>query len=279
VELIAIDEELVEEVAQFLHRHLSSGRSIDDWRRAVRYPWYPERPNYGWALHDHGQVVGVICAIYSVQQINGRDERFCNIHSWCVRPDYRSESLRLLTPLLRQDEYTITNLTAGGAAVEIMRRMGFSVFDDKVVILPNPLLTFGAWHVQTTTQRDAVLSRVDCCQRRLLWNLGPMRKAVTTLAHAGDDWCLCISVRERRRGSPVTRALYVSHPPLWSAWISAFVRSFLKLDHTPVTTCSPRFFTRRPFLAKAVNETRPQFFRSRRLSAEHVTALYSELTR
>jgi len=279
VELIAIDEDLVDQVARFLHDYLNSGISVDDWVEAVRYPWYPQEANYGWALSHGGRVVGVICAIYSVQRINGREEKFCNMHSWCVHPDYRSESLRLLTPLLRQDEYAITNLTAGKDVVKIMKKFGFAALDDKVVIVPNPLVAFGAWHVKVTTERDAILTRVDDYRRRILCDLEPMRRAVATLAHAGDDWCLCISLRGRRKGVPLTRVVYVSHPALWSAWLAAFARSVLKVDHTLFTSCSPRLLTRRPLFATTLGEPRPELFRSRRLSADDITFLYSELTR
>ena len=122
MELISIDEALVEEVSHFLHEYLNSDISVDEWSRAVRYPWCPEKPNYGWALRHLGRVVGAWCAIYSVQKINGREEKFCNLHSWCVHPDHRAESLRLLTPLLRQPEYTITALTAGRHVVQLLPR-------------------------------------------------------------------------------------------------------------------------------------------------------------
>jgi len=37
--------------------------------------------------------------------VSGLLERFCNLTSWCVLPDYRSRSISLLTALLRQHGY------------------------------------------------------------------------------------------------------------------------------------------------------------------------------
>jgi len=50
-------------------------------------------------------------ALYSQRLVAGRVERFGNLTSWCVLPDYRSRSISLLTALLRQDGYHFTVLT------------------------------------------------------------------------------------------------------------------------------------------------------------------------
>ena len=41
----------------------------------------------------------------SKRLVSGLLERFCNLTSWCVLPDYRSRSISLLTALLRQHGY------------------------------------------------------------------------------------------------------------------------------------------------------------------------------
>jgi len=46
-----------------------------------------------------------LLALYSERLVEGRLERFCNLTSWCVLPDYRSRSISLLTALLRQHGY------------------------------------------------------------------------------------------------------------------------------------------------------------------------------
>lgn len=278
-ELVLIDDALVDKVACFLRDHLNRRVPIENWRRILRYPWASERRNYGYALLRDGDVVGVLCAYYSERQVRGRAEKFCNLHSWCVHPNHRSESLRLLLAPLRQRDDTITTLTVSKETVDIIKRFGFSPLDEKIVLLPNPLLAFGAWRTKATTEPTAVLAGVDDDHRRILTDLGPMRSARATLVRDGGDWCLCFSRCERRKGVPVTRIVYVSSPGLFTAWLGAFVRSFLNEDATPITTCSPRFLIRRPSLSLVADEPRPQLFRSSRLRAADITCLYSELTR
>jgi hypothetical protein len=59
-------------------------------------------------LRDGQRVVGTPLALYSERLVAGRVERFCNLTSWCVLPDYGSRSISLLTALLRQDFTVLT---------------------------------------------------------------------------------------------------------------------------------------------------------------------------
>jgi hypothetical protein len=279
VAIVPIDEDLLEEVLLFLCDHMHPRVPIGDWREAFCYPWCPGRPNYGYALRHRGRVVGVQGACYSIQRIDGRAEKYCNLHSWCVHPDFRRESLRLLLAPLRERDCTVTTLTASKATVPLMKKFGFAAFDEHIVIFPNPLVAFGAWGVHVSAARDAVLAGVDADHRKILADLGPMRRARARIAGRGNDWCLCISVPERRKSLPVTRIVYVSHPALFADWASAFARSFLTVDASLLTTCPLRYLPRRPVLSARLVEPRPAFFKSSQLSAQQVTCLYSELTR
>ena len=278
-ELVALDEGLVDRAAEFLHRHLDPAIGRDEWQCRLRYPWAAENASYGYALVHEGELVGVLGAYRSRQEVRGRSERFCNLHSWCVHPNYRSESLRLLSEPLRDREHTITTLTVSRDTVEIMRRFGLKPLDEKILLLPNPLLAFGAWRARITNDPRALRATLDDRHRRLLAELGPMRSARATLARQGQRWCLCLSTREQRRGIAATRIIYVSHPAQFADWLPAFIRSFIVNDATPVTLASPRVLARPPRLAFLLREPRPQFFRSSRLAAEDVSCLYSELTR
>ena len=245
----------------------------------LRYPWAGEKAAYGYALVVGEDVVGVICTCYSEQQVHGRAETFCNLHSWCVHPDYRPESVRLLLAPLRQRDHTFTTLTVSKDTVAFLKRFGFSPIDDKTALLVNPLLALRGWRPRVTTERPAILAAVDEVHRRMLADFGAMRSARATLARRGEDWCLCLSLRERRRGTAATRIVYVSHRPLFTDWLGAFARSFLLRDRTLITTCPSHFLTRRTLCAVVAREPRPQFFKSSRLQAADVTCLYTELTR
>jgi len=105
VELAAITDPDVAVVAAFLHANLNARVPASVWRRAMSVPWKVEAPNHGFMLRDGQRVVGVYLAFYSERVVAGRAERFCNLGAWCVLPDFRFQSVRLLKALLAQEGY------------------------------------------------------------------------------------------------------------------------------------------------------------------------------
>jgi len=78
-------------------------------------------------LRDGQRVVGTLLALYSERLVEGRLERFCNLTSRCVLPDYRSRSISLLTALLRQHGYHFTALTPDVGPQEADKRIPLAV--------------------------------------------------------------------------------------------------------------------------------------------------------
>ena len=100
-------------VAQFLHAHLNPRLSADVWARSMTAPWKVTAPNHGFMLVDDardGAVVGAYLAFYADREIDGTRESFCNLAGWCVLPEYRFHSVRLLKALLAQEGYHFTDL-------------------------------------------------------------------------------------------------------------------------------------------------------------------------
>jgi hypothetical protein len=114
---------------------LDSAQSREKWREIFDYRWESDEGYVGYALVDDRKVVGFNGAIFSRRIIDGREARFCNLTSWIVKEQYRTESMRLVFPVLKLKGYTITNLTMNERAWEITRRLGFKNLDTNVRIL------------------------------------------------------------------------------------------------------------------------------------------------
>jgi hypothetical protein len=109
----------------------------EDWRRMLfDLAWTTEEPSRGFALWDGDRAVGFLGAIPSERAVAGRTRRFLNLSSWYVEPAYRSESLRLVLPLLADRKRTIVNLSASPAAAEIFRKLGFQELETEQVLVP-----------------------------------------------------------------------------------------------------------------------------------------------
>jgi len=109
--------------------------SREKWRKIFDYQWESDEGYVGYALVDDRKVVGFNGAIFSRRIIDGREARICNLTSWIVKEQYRTESMRLVFPVLKLKGYTVTNLTMNERAWEITRRLGFENLDTTVRIL------------------------------------------------------------------------------------------------------------------------------------------------
>jgi len=114
---------------------LGGSHSREKWREIFDYKWESDEGYVGYALVDDRKVVGFNGAIFSRRIIDGREARFCNLTSWIVKEQYRTDSLRLVFPVLKLKGYTITNLTMNDRAWEVTRRLGFKNLDTNVRIL------------------------------------------------------------------------------------------------------------------------------------------------
>ena len=100
-------------------------------------PWKVEAPNHGFMLRDGQRVVGAYLAFYSERVVAGQVEQFCNLGAWCVLPDFRFHSLRLLKALLAQDGYHFTDLSPSGSVVPLNARLEFRSLDTSTALVPN----------------------------------------------------------------------------------------------------------------------------------------------
>ena len=121
----------------------------------VEVPWSVDAPNAGFMLLDGHAIVGVHLAYYSERVIAGRRERFCNLGAFCVLPDHRFHSLRLLKALLAQEGYHFTDLSPSGNVVALNRRLKFRTLETAVALVPN--LPWPSWPGRDVISSDPAL--------------------------------------------------------------------------------------------------------------------------
>ena len=93
VELTPITDADIAAVADFLHANY---KDRIPWARSrLAGPWKVEAPNHGFMLRDGQRIVGALLAFYSERLVAGRVERFCDLGTWYVLPEFRFHSIRL----------------------------------------------------------------------------------------------------------------------------------------------------------------------------------------
>ena len=102
-------------------------------------PWQTTEDFCGYLLLKDGDIKGYLGLIFSRRILNDKVEKFCNMTSWVVNEDCRSQSLPMLLELLKLKDYTLTNFTASPTVATILGKLGFTEFPvDQRVLLPMP---------------------------------------------------------------------------------------------------------------------------------------------
>jgi hypothetical protein len=270
----------VPRVAEFLHEHLNRRLGPDVWARSLTVPWKVDAPNHGFMLTDGSAVVGAYLAFYSERVLDGRPERFCNLGPWCVRPDYRFHSVRLLKALLAQSGYHFTDLSPSGSVLGINQRLGFTRLDPATALVPN--LPWPTWpgRRRTVSSDPAVIEAALTGPELQIYRDHEGAAAARHLLLAdGDAHCYLVFRKDRRKRLPVFATfLYVSNPELFARMARQLARHLLVRHGALASLAELRVVGRRPRPSVLLAEHRPKMFRSGSLAPDRVDYLYSELT-
>lgn len=265
------------EVAQFLHEQLGRRFSVQAWMESMQQAWADEAPNHGMHLRHDGAVVGVLCAIYSDQIIDGRPERVCNPHSWVVLEPHRSQSIGLLLALLRQRGYHFTMFTPNPKVAQVFQGLRFRVLDDRLLYIAHvPELAWLRSDTVLEVDRDrigALLNEDDRrdfeAHRHLPW---------LEFVAFGDAHERCLVVYKRGRWKKMACAMisHVSQPPVMARHGHRLRRHLLAAG-MPVSRVEARFLPDAPPMTWRTRRDQPKLVSSPHLKDHQVRDLYSEL--
>jgi hypothetical protein len=204
-------------------------------------------------------------------------ERFCNMGTWVVLPDYRSQSISLLTTLLAQEGYHFTSLTADGTPRAIISRLGFRFFDTSAALIPNL-----PW--PTLPGRTKISADPEVIERTLAGtDLELYRDHAQALAARhlvlirGWDSCYVMYREFHYKNVPIFAiVLHVSNPDLFHRAVIPLTRHLLVRHRLVATLAELRIIEHKPHLSFKRNSW-PKVYRSASLEPEQIDYLYSEL--
>ena len=105
------------------------------WQRLFRNLWQAEDWFPGYVLETDKEIVGFLGCIASEQIVSGKRQRIINITSWIVQEQYRSSSILLLLPLLKQKDITLTSLTSSSESYRVYKQLGFQDLESSVRVI------------------------------------------------------------------------------------------------------------------------------------------------
>lgn len=276
--LQAIQDQDLEPFCQFLRANLNSRIPQDQWVAAFRQPWLADKPNNGFLIRDDkGEIVGGIGAIYSEQSINGQPERLCNITSWCVKDEFRAQSMRLAMAVVSQEGYHFTDLTPTDVVAGSLKFLKFKAMDPTILLLPHkPWVGSGGARVysdpgKVESQLPEAALRSWQAHRELPW----LRHAVVG---RDQDWCHVVYKTVTVKRMPCAKIIGLSDAALWLRWQKPFGRHLLLRRGMLGSWVEQRLLPERPAGAIELKGYKSKMFRSDSLQAAQISNLYSELT-
>jgi hypothetical protein len=282
VELQPITDADLLEVGEFLSVHYppdTKGTNWGEaWGRTVNLPG-SNAPNHGFLLRSEGKVVGSLSAIYSTRMINGILEHFCNLSVWCVAPEFRMHSVRMMQAILAQPGYHFTDLVPSTTVQKLNLRLGFKYLDTTTYLMPNlpwpkrsyasivdnPAEIAGILKIHSGRDLAIYLDHAHCPHTKHLLILSGVEACYVQWRkqkHAHMKW---ISIR------------YVSRPIVLWREFRVLARWFLFHAHCPFTLAEIRVTRFRVFPSWVFPRPVKRMYKST-LPPDYIDYLYSEIS-
>lgn len=248
----------------------------DHWQRIFNNTWHSPEDYCGYVLFQDGEVKGFLGLLFSRRLIGGRSEKFCNMTSWIVREECRSQSLRLLLELMKLKDYTLTNFTASQTVAAVLRKLGFSELDTTHQILfPNPaaLRSKASCYVDADQIREQ-LSEQD----RAIFDDHHQLDCRHLLIASADDYCYLILKNKVHRHLPFARIHYLSNQQLFLKTIDAVRTQVCLRLRVAGLLVDQRYLSEQQFgYSQLYPQQCPAFFKSSTVTADQIDTIYSEV--
>jgi len=266
------------EVGRFLHRNLKARVQPDQWISSLTHSWSAVRPNFGMQLRDNDMLVGVCCAIYSDQMIDGKVERFCNPHSWCVLPSHRSSGIGVVLSILKQRGYHFTMFTPNAKVTQIFLGLRFRLLDDRLLYFPNfPSFSTrrNGRFIETDPGRIEEHLTGPVVRDFALHRSIPWLRFVAFGSH--EEVCLAIYKAVRWKKLACARIIHISNPGALSRH-GHLLRHHLAVDEgLLVSQIETRFVETAPPFSHRTIRMQPKLVLTKTLEDRQVLDTYSEL--
>jgi len=244
------------------------------FQRLFEKRWGSDEAHVGFILEEQGEAIGYLGTLFSIREINGRTEKFCNLCTWIVKEAYRSEGLPLLFQVLRLKHVTITNFT-GARVAPILLKFGFTKLDETLKILfPLPALDANC---QIIFDRNTIAPLLDAHDLHVFED----HRAFDTLfvlLQAPEGVSLLALRKTQRKNMPLMEVCYINGRSVFAKHIQHVLPALcwkMKVVGLMVGDHYLEGLKTSPGLTIPQRETR--LFRSTTVTKAEMDTLYSEL--
>lgn len=248
--------------------------SKEEFQRLFMARWGSNESHVGFLLEESGQAVGYLGTLFSTREINGRKENFCNLYTWIVKEEYRSEGLPLLFQVLRMKDVTVTNFT-GNRVGSILTKFDFQVLDKTLKILL-PVPAFGD-SCELIFDYSRIAALLDAHDHRVFDDHRDFKYPFVLLKTRDGNSLLSFKKVKRKR-LPVLEVHYLSGRDAFLKHIRHVLISLCLRTRTVGLMVGDHFLgDASPPFSITIPQRQMRLFRSKTVSLEEMDTMYSEL--
>lgn len=283
----------------------ATGMTKERWSLLFKKYWTSEEEHIGFVLIDNEVAVGFIGCIFSTRIIENKKENFCGLSSWIVNPDYRSESILLLSEVLRLKNHTITSFTSIPDAVEILKKLKFKVLDSFYYWFPQKLNSFFPKRKINFITDSVKISSFLKGQDLKIFEDHIQFRANHIVLQCQSEYCYVvfkkssifrrklINVRITYYLNRLSKSIakhsfldkeifaakihYISNPELFNKYLPEFLKKISIEHNVKGIILDSRFYTKKAKTIKFKSMPQISLYKSNSLSLHQIDSLYTEL--
>ena len=248
--------------------------SKEEFRQLFTPRWSSDESHVGFILEENGEGVGYLGTLFSIREINGRMEKFCNLYTWIIKEEFRTEGLPLLFQVLRMKDVTVTNFT-GNRVASILIKFGFKPIDSTLkILLPLPTLSDSCELIFDPVRIAPLLDAHD----RRVFDDHRGFKYPFVLLKAREGVSLLSFKKVKRKYLPVLELHYLSGRSIFLKHIRHVLPALCLQTRALGIMVGDHFLngTSVPF-SITIPQRQLRLFRSATVSVEEMDTMYSEL--
>lgn len=265
------------EVCAFLSKNMGRGIRPEKYMAIFTYPWMVNPPNRGYVLELDGKIVGYYGAIYADRLVYGHIVRVCNLTNWCVLPEHRKSSMRLVSALLKPKDMIFTQLSPIPEVQPLFQWLGFKLLDEvKWFTFPGGNLRTLANHRKASLISDSkqIGERLRGVERKIFEH--HQRSDIEhTLVAEESEHLYVVSHKRKKKGLTFSEILYVSSQAVLWRHFERVKLSILARDRALLLACDERIYGKRPPFA--LRYRRVSQIKDNGMSDVRIDNLYSEV--
>jgi hypothetical protein len=250
----------------------------DQWKKLFTNHWCSEEDYFGYFLIERNKAVGFLGLMFSTFIANHKPYSFCNFTSWVVDEGHRSESIKLLLPVLKIKDCTLTSHTMSSDTYFIFKKLGFSDLEDTLVIIPPlPTLQKLTEKCKVTINKQIIPSILNKTDLKI-YNDHSSLDVNFILAQTKQDYSLIIASRPIKKNLPFAHLHYISNLKIFLECLHKIrLKVCIKLK------ASALLVDKRYLNGIKIPQSweyllpHPRLYKSDHLTKKDITTLYSEM--